>query len=188
MRQGHRFFYRLNAPNTLAESGPAPGGEDGRRCSPGSRSCQKSLQSESLSLSPKPVRNPGPAKVRDLLDYPRALRKHDLRVLQSRLAALGLSSLARIASGSREPSWPGRGIFVRTLGPVPGCYRVGRWGHNANFYTEPAHGRRRSARKLMKRSWPRVPRTMSITSRSLFRKPRGFKPTSKMKLSKGSFT
>jgi GNAT superfamily N-acetyltransferase len=43
----------------------------------------------------------------------------------------------------------GGGIFVRTLGPLPGCYRVGRWGHIANFYTEPAHRRRRLARRLM---------------------------------------
>jgi len=34
------------------------------------------------------------------------------------------------------------GIFVRELGPVPGCYRVGRWGHIANLYTAPAHRRR----------------------------------------------
>lgn len=38
------------------------------------------------------------ASVRNLLDY-LALRKHDLRDLQSRLAALGLSSLGRIESG-----------------------------------------------------------------------------------------
>jgi GNAT superfamily N-acetyltransferase len=44
----------------------------------------------------------------------------------------------------------GGGILVRELGPVPGCYRVGRWGHIANLYTEPAHRRRGLARRLMK--------------------------------------
>jgi GNAT superfamily N-acetyltransferase len=44
----------------------------------------------------------------------------------------------------------GGGIFVRELGPVPGCYRVGRWGHIANLYTEPSHRRRGLARRLMR--------------------------------------
>jgi len=43
----------------------------------------------------------------------------------------------------------GGGIRLQEMGPVPGCLRVGRWGHIANVYTEPAHRRRGLARFLM---------------------------------------
>ena len=43
----------------------------------------------------------------------------------------------------------GGGIQLREMGPVPGCFRVGRWGHIANVYTDPAHRRRGVARLLM---------------------------------------
>jgi len=41
-----------------------------------------------------------------------------------------------------------RRIVVAGGGIVPGCYRVGRWGHIANL--EPGHCRRGLARLLMK--------------------------------------
>lgn len=69
-------------------------------------------------------------------------------------------------------------IFVRTLGPVPGCYRVGPWGHIANIYTEPAHRRRGLARRLMEFS-----PAASEEGRALY-ESFGFKPASEMKLSK----
>jgi GNAT superfamily N-acetyltransferase len=83
----------------------------------------------------------------------------------------------------------GGGIFVRELGPVPGCYRVGRWGHIANFYTEPAHRRRGLARRLMKTilDWCVVHRIDHITlsasdeGRPLY-ESLGFKTTSEMSL------
>ena len=37
----------------------------------------------------------------------------------------------------------------RSVGPVPGCLRVGRWAHIANVYTHPDHRRRGLARWLM---------------------------------------
>jgi GNAT superfamily N-acetyltransferase len=43
----------------------------------------------------------------------------------------------------------GGGIFVSEAGPAPGRYRLGRLGHVANVYTEPAHRRRGLARRLM---------------------------------------
>jgi GNAT superfamily N-acetyltransferase len=43
----------------------------------------------------------------------------------------------------------GGGIFVQEGGPAPGRYRMGRLGHIANVYTEPAHRRRGLARRLM---------------------------------------
>jgi len=43
----------------------------------------------------------------------------------------------------------GGGIFVQEGGPGPGRYRMGRLGHIANVYTEPAHRRRGLARRLM---------------------------------------
>src|SRR5438045_6699379 len=43
----------------------------------------------------------------------------------------------------------GGGILVREIWPFPGCYRVGRWAHIVNVYTEPAHRRRGLARRLM---------------------------------------
>jgi GNAT superfamily N-acetyltransferase len=43
----------------------------------------------------------------------------------------------------------GGGVQLRETGPVPDCYRVGRWGHIANIYTAPAHRRRGLARLIM---------------------------------------
>ncbi len=43
----------------------------------------------------------------------------------------------------------GAGIWLRESGPVPGCYRVGRWAHVVNVYTKPDHRRRGLARSLM---------------------------------------
>ncbi len=43
----------------------------------------------------------------------------------------------------------GGGIHLREMGPIPGCFRLGRWGHIANVYTDPAHRRRGLARLLM---------------------------------------
>lgn len=85
----------------------------------------------------------------------------------------------------------GGGIFVRTLGPVPGCYGVGRWGHIANIYTEPAHRRRGLARRLMDTilDWcaahdiDHVTLAASEEGRALY-ESFGFKPASEMKLSK----
>ena len=85
----------------------------------------------------------------------------------------------------------GGGIFVRELGPVPGCYRVGRWGHIANLYTEPAHRRHGLARRLMRTmlDWcnshdiDHVTLAASDEGRPLY-ESLGFKATSEMKLSK----
>jgi GNAT superfamily N-acetyltransferase len=85
----------------------------------------------------------------------------------------------------------GGGIFVRELGPVPGCYRVGRWGHIANLYTEPGHRRRGLARLLMKTmlDWciahhiDHVTLAASDEGRPLY-ESLGFKPASEMSLSK----
>jgi GNAT superfamily N-acetyltransferase len=85
----------------------------------------------------------------------------------------------------------GGGLFVQTLGPVPGCYRVGRWGHIANMYTEPAHRRRGLARRLMETilDWcasqgiDHVTLAASDEGKPLY-ESLGFKPTSEMKLSK----
>ena len=43
----------------------------------------------------------------------------------------------------------GGGILLREMGPGPGCYRVSRWAHIVNVYTEPAHRRRGLARLVM---------------------------------------
>jgi len=85
----------------------------------------------------------------------------------------------------------GGGIFIRESGPVPGCYRRGRWGHIANMYTEPAHRRRGLARRLMETilDWcvwngiDQVSLAASDEGRPLY-ESLGFKPTSEMRLSK----
>jgi GNAT superfamily N-acetyltransferase len=85
----------------------------------------------------------------------------------------------------------GGGILVRELGPVPGCYRVGRWGHIVNLYTEPGHRRRGLARRLMTTilDWCAVHGIDHVTlaasdeGRALY-ESLGFKPTSEMSLSK----
>jgi len=43
----------------------------------------------------------------------------------------------------------GGGVLLRETGPVPGCNRIGRWGHIANIYIDPGHRRRGLARLLM---------------------------------------
>jgi GNAT superfamily N-acetyltransferase len=43
----------------------------------------------------------------------------------------------------------GGGVFLLQLGPGPGRYRLGRWAHVANVYTERTHRRRGLARRLM---------------------------------------
>jgi len=85
----------------------------------------------------------------------------------------------------------GGGILIRESGPVPGCYRVGRWGHIANLYTEPGHRRRGLARRLMKTilDWcvahdiDDVTLAASDEGRPLY-ESLGFKSTSEMSLSK----
>jgi GNAT superfamily N-acetyltransferase len=44
----------------------------------------------------------------------------------------------------------GGGVLIREQFPVPGCYRVGRWAHVMNVYTEPEYRRRGWARRLMR--------------------------------------
>jgi len=43
----------------------------------------------------------------------------------------------------------GGGIWLRELGPTPGCLRVGKWAHLVNVYTVPEHRRRGLARWLV---------------------------------------
>jgi GNAT superfamily N-acetyltransferase len=86
----------------------------------------------------------------------------------------------------------GGGIFVRESGPVPGCYRLGRWGHIVNVYTEQAHRRRGLARRLMETMlrWcvfngiDQITLAASDEGKPLY-ESLGFKPTSDMKLTLG---
>jgi GNAT superfamily N-acetyltransferase len=59
----------------------------------------------------------------------------------------------------------GGGVFLLQAGPAPGRYRVGRWGHIANVYTEPAHRRLGLARRLMETilNWCTVNRIDHVT-------------------------
>jgi GNAT superfamily N-acetyltransferase len=85
----------------------------------------------------------------------------------------------------------GCGIHLRELAPVPGCYRIGRWAHIANLYTDPANRRRGLARRLMRTmlDWcmshgiDHVTLSASDEGRPLY-ESLGFEPTSDMKLSK----
>lgn len=43
----------------------------------------------------------------------------------------------------------GAGVYLYPLQPIPGCYRVGVWGHIANVYIDPSHRRRGLATRLM---------------------------------------
>lgn len=43
----------------------------------------------------------------------------------------------------------GGGVLIREQFPVPGCHRVGRWGHVINVYTEPEFRRQGLARRVM---------------------------------------
>jgi GNAT superfamily N-acetyltransferase len=84
----------------------------------------------------------------------------------------------------------GGGILIRDLMPVPGCYRVGRWGHIVNVYTDPNHRRRGLARRLMNTilDWCKSHQIDQVTlaasdeGRPLY-EALGFAPTSEMKLS-----
>lgn len=83
----------------------------------------------------------------------------------------------------------GGGIHLREMGPVPGCLRVGRWGHIANIYTAPAHRRRGVARLLMETmlAWSEAHQVDHVTlaasedGRRLY-ESMGFIPTPDMKL------
>jgi len=83
----------------------------------------------------------------------------------------------------------GGGIFVQEGGPAPGRYRMGRLGHIANVYTEPAHRRRGLARRLMETmlNWcasngiDHVTLGASDEGKPLY-ESLGFKPTSNMML------
>jgi GNAT superfamily N-acetyltransferase len=44
----------------------------------------------------------------------------------------------------------GGGLQIRQVGPVPGCFRIGRWGHIGNIYTVPAHRRKGLARPVLR--------------------------------------
>jgi GNAT superfamily N-acetyltransferase len=85
----------------------------------------------------------------------------------------------------------GGGVYVREIGPVPGCYRTGRWGHIMNIYTEEAHRRRGLARLLMQTilEWcannhlDHVTLAASEEGRPLY-ETLGFIPTTDMKLPK----
>jgi len=85
----------------------------------------------------------------------------------------------------------GGGILVWELGPYPGCYRVGRWGHIVNLYTEPVHRRRGLGRRLMNTmlDWCKatgmdhVTLSASDEGRPLY-ESLGFVPTTDMKLLK----
>jgi len=85
----------------------------------------------------------------------------------------------------------GGGIYLREVGPVPGCYRVGRWGYIMNVYTAEAHRRRGLARLLMQTilEWSADNHLDHITlAASEEGKPLyetlGFVPTTDMKLPK----
>jgi len=91
----------------------------------------------------------------------------------------------------RKAVVPGGGMLIRELPPTPGCYRVGRWGHIVNVYTDPNHRRRGLARRLMNTilDWcaqhkiDQVTLSASDDGRALY-ESLGFKPTSDIRLSK----
>jgi len=84
----------------------------------------------------------------------------------------------------------GGGIHLREMGPVAGCYRLGRWGHIANIYTLPSHRRRGLARSLVEEMlrWSeqnyldQLTLTASGEGRPLY-ESLGFTPTADMKFS-----
>jgi GNAT superfamily N-acetyltransferase len=92
----------------------------------------------------------------------------------------------------RDEIVAGGGIHVREMGPIPGCLRIGRWGHIANLYTAPVHRRRGVARLLMEAmlAWgernqlDRVTLTASEEGRSLYASL-GFAATADMQLMAG---
>ncbi len=85
----------------------------------------------------------------------------------------------------------GGGVFLRELGPIPGCFRVGRWAHIANVYTLLSHRRRGIARSLMNEMlhWcavnaiDQVTLAASADGRALYESV-GFVETNEMRLAK----
>ncbi|HWF08644.1 MAG TPA: GNAT family N-acetyltransferase [Bryobacteraceae bacterium] len=83
----------------------------------------------------------------------------------------------------------GGGIWLRELGPVPGCLGVGKWAHLVNVYVEREHRRRGLARWLVKEllAWCETHRMDHVTlaaseeGRALY-ESLGFVPTADMKL------
>jgi GNAT superfamily N-acetyltransferase len=83
----------------------------------------------------------------------------------------------------------GGGVLVREIGPIPGCYRVGRWGHIVNVYTDPRHRRRGLARRIMvqilawcgEERFDHVTLSASDEGRPLY-ESLGFRATADMKL------
>ena len=84
----------------------------------------------------------------------------------------------------------GGGILIREMGPVPGCYRVNRWAHIVNVYTEPPYRRRGLARLVMRtmldwcaeQAFDMVTLAASDEGRPLY-ESLGFVPTHDMRLS-----
>jgi GNAT superfamily N-acetyltransferase len=85
----------------------------------------------------------------------------------------------------------GGGFLLREMGPLPGCYRVSRWAHIVNMYTEPTHRRRGLARQLMQvilgacaqQGFDLITLAASDEGRPLY-ESLGFRPTNDMRLHK----
>ena len=84
----------------------------------------------------------------------------------------------------------GGGVQLRDVGPVPGCLRMGRWGHISNLYTAPDHRRHGLARLILEKilDWGETNHLDQITlSASPQVRPLydslGFLPTSHLRLS-----
>jgi GNAT superfamily N-acetyltransferase len=85
----------------------------------------------------------------------------------------------------------GGGILLSDLAPGPGSYRMSRWAHIVNVYTEPAHRRRGLARQVMQtmldwcahESFHFVTLHASDEGRPLYQSL-GFVPTNEMRLLK----
>jgi GNAT superfamily N-acetyltransferase len=83
----------------------------------------------------------------------------------------------------------GGGLLIREMGPGPGCYRVSRWAHIVNVYTELAHRRRGLARQVMEsmldwcaaHAYDLVTLAASDEGRPLY-ESLGFRPTNEMRL------
>jgi len=81
----------------------------------------------------------------------------------------------------------GGGVLLREMGPLPGCYRLSRWAHIVNVYTEPAYRRRGLARWIMQimldwctnQAFDLVTLAASDEGRPLY-KSLGFVPTNDM--------
>jgi GNAT superfamily N-acetyltransferase len=109
-----------------------------------------------------------------------------------------ISWLERLLTAEEYVAWlvqlgddpvAGAGIHLREAGPVPGCHRIGRWGHMMNVYTAEAHRRRGLARLLVQEilQWSaqnhldQLTLAASESGRSLYRSL-GFIPTEDMRL------